>query len=81
VAHAASAARLASHQAQGSSDASLRLFTLSLTIRSNTLITRRPHQGRGMNVRRPIHAFDDGMPKASNTEVTSQTKTTKLKAA
>jgi hypothetical protein len=33
-----------------------------------------------MNERTPIRAFTDGMPKTSNTKVTSQTKTTKLKA-
>ena len=43
--------------------------------------TRRPHQGRGMNRRTPSRAFTDGMPKTSNTEVTSQTKTAKLKVA
>ena len=43
--------------------------------------TKRPHQGRGMNGRTPIHAFTEGIPKTSNTEVTSQTKTAKLKAA
>ncbi len=43
--------------------------------------TKRPHQGRGMNGRTPIRAFTEGMPKTSNTEVTSQTKTAKLKAA
>jgi hypothetical protein len=43
--------------------------------------TRRPHQGRGMNGRTPSRAFTDGMPKTSNTEVTTQTKTAKLKAA
>jgi hypothetical protein len=36
--------------------------------------TKRPHQGRGMNGRTPIRAFTEGMPKTSNTEVTSQTK-------
>jgi hypothetical protein len=40
--------------------------------------TKRPHQGRGMNGCSPIRAFTEGMPKASNTEVTSQTKTAKL---
>jgi hypothetical protein len=34
-----------------------------------------------MNGRTPIRAFTEGKPKTSNTEVTSQTKTTKLKAA
>ncbi|MFM7688664.1 MAG: integrase core domain-containing protein, partial [Alphaproteobacteria bacterium] len=43
--------------------------------------TKRPHQGRGMNGRTPIRAFTEGMPKTSNTEVTSQTKTARLKAA
>jgi hypothetical protein len=43
--------------------------------------TKRPHQGRGMNGRTPICAFTASMPKTSNTEVTSQTKTAKLKAA
>ena len=43
--------------------------------------TKRPHQGRGMNGRTPIRAFTVGMPKTSNTEVTSQTKTVRLKAA
>ena len=43
--------------------------------------TKRPHQGRGMNGRTPIRAFTEGMLKTSNTEVTSQTKTAKLKAA
>jgi hypothetical protein len=43
--------------------------------------TRRPHQERGMNGRTPIRAFTEGIPKTSNTEVTSQTKTAKLKAA
>ena len=43
--------------------------------------TKRPHQGRGMNGRTPIRAFTEGMPKTSNTEVTSQTKTAKLKVA
>ena len=43
--------------------------------------TKRPHQGRGMNGRTPIRAFTEGMPKPSNTEVTSQTKTAKFKAA
>jgi hypothetical protein len=43
--------------------------------------TRHPHQGRGMNGRTPIHAFTGALPKTSNTEVTSQTKTAKLKAA
>jgi hypothetical protein len=43
--------------------------------------TKRLHQGRGMNGRTPIRAFTEGMPKTSNTEVTSQTKTAKLKAA
>ncbi len=43
--------------------------------------TGRPHQGRGMNGRTPFRAFTGGMPKTSNTEVTSQTKTAKLKAA
>jgi len=43
--------------------------------------TKRPHQGRGMNGRTPIRAFTEGMPKTSNTEVTSKTKAAKLKAA
>ncbi len=43
--------------------------------------TRRPHQGRGMNGRTPIRALNGGMPKISNTEVTSQTKTAKTKAS
>ena len=43
--------------------------------------TKRPHQERGMNGRTPIRAFTEGMPKTSNTEVTSQTKNAKLKAA
>ena len=43
--------------------------------------TKRPHQGRGMNGRTPIRAFTEGMPKTTNTEVTSQTKTVRLKAA
>jgi transposase InsO family protein len=43
--------------------------------------TKRLHQGRGMNGRTPIRAFTEGMPKTSNTEVTSQTKTAELKAA
>ncbi len=43
--------------------------------------TKQPHQGRGMNGRTPIRAFTEGMPKTSNTEVTSQTKTAKLKVA
>jgi hypothetical protein len=34
-----------------------------------------------MDGRTPIRAFTDGMPTTSNTEVTSQTKTTELKAA
>jgi hypothetical protein len=34
-----------------------------------------------MNGRTPIRAFTDGMLKSSDTEVTSQTKTAKLKAA
>ncbi len=34
-----------------------------------------------MNERTPIRAFIEFMPKTSNTEVTSQTKTAKLKAA
>jgi hypothetical protein len=34
-----------------------------------------------MNGRTPIRAFTDGMATTSNTEVTSQTKTAKLKAA
>jgi transposase InsO family protein len=38
-------------------------------------------EGRGMNGRMPIRAFTERTPKTSNTEVTSQTKTTKLKAA
>jgi hypothetical protein len=42
---------------------------------------KRPHQGRGMNGRTPIRAVTEGMPKTSNTEVTSQTKTARLKAA
>ena len=42
--------------------------------------TRRLDQGHGMNGRTPVRAFNDGMPKTSNTEVTSQTKTAKLKA-
>ena len=42
--------------------------------------TRRPHQGSGMNGRSPSRAFNGGMPRATNTEVTSQTKTAKLKA-
>jgi transposase InsO family protein len=46
-----------------------------------TYNTKRPHQGRGMNGRTPIRAFTEGIPKTSNTEVTSQTKTAKLKAA
>ncbi len=41
--------------------------------------TKRPHQGRGMNGRTPIRAVTEGMPKTSNKEVTSQTKTAKLK--
>jgi hypothetical protein len=41
----------------------------------------RPHHGRGMNGRSPIRAFTEGMPKTSNREVTSQTKTAKLKVA
>jgi hypothetical protein len=43
--------------------------------------TRTSHQALGMYGRTPIRAFTDGMPKTSNTEVTSQTKTAKLKAA
>jgi hypothetical protein len=43
--------------------------------------TRRIHQGGGMNGRTPIRAFTEGMRKTINTVVTSQTKTTKLKAA
>jgi transposase InsO family protein len=43
--------------------------------------TRQPSHRRGMNWRTPIRAFTAGMPKTSNTEVTSQTKTAKLKAA
>jgi transcriptional regulator with XRE-family HTH domain len=43
--------------------------------------TRRSHQGRGMNGRTPIGAFIEGMPKTNNTEVTSETKTIKLKVA
>ena len=43
--------------------------------------TKRHHQGRGMNGRTPIRAFTEGMPKTSNTEVTSQTKTAKPKTA
>ena len=42
---------------------------------------KRPHQGRGMNGRTPIRAVTEGMPKTSNTEVTSQTKTVRIKAA
>ena len=42
---------------------------------------RWPHQRRGMNGRTPIRAFTGGMPKTSNTEVTSQTTTAKLKAS
>jgi hypothetical protein len=34
-----------------------------------------------MHGRTPIRAFTEGMPKTSNTEVNSQTKTAKLKAA
>jgi hypothetical protein len=34
-----------------------------------------------MNGRTPIRAFNDGIPKTSNMEMTSQTKTTKLKVA
>ena len=34
-----------------------------------------------MNGRKPILAFTEGMPKISNTAVTSQAKTAKLKAA
>jgi hypothetical protein len=41
----------------------------------------RPHQERVMNGRTPIRAFTGGMPKTSNTEVTSQTTTAKLKAS
>ena len=36
---------------------------------------------RGINDRMSIRAFNDGMPKTNNTEVTSQTKIAKLKAA
>ena len=43
--------------------------------------TRRPDKALGMYGRTPIRAFTDGMPKTSNTEVTSQTKTAKLRAA
>jgi hypothetical protein len=43
--------------------------------------TKRPHQGRGINGRTPIRAFTEGMPKTSNTEVTSQTKTAEINAA
>ncbi len=71
------------------SGASLKLLTLvarkGLQVVLNDCLegykTRRPHQGRGMNGRTPIRAFTDDMPKTSNTEVTSQTKTAKLKAA
>jgi hypothetical protein len=38
--HAATASRLASRQAQGSSDARLRLFTFPLTICSNTSVSQ-----------------------------------------
>jgi hypothetical protein len=34
-----------------------------------------------MDGRTPMRAFIEGMPKTSNTEVTSHTKTAKLKAA
>jgi hypothetical protein len=34
-----------------------------------------------MNGRTPIRAFTEGMTKPTNTEVNSQTKTAKLKAA
>ena len=43
--------------------------------------TKRPHQGRGMNGRTPIRAVAEGVPKTSTTQVTSQTKTAKPKAA
>ncbi len=43
--------------------------------------TRRPHQGRGINGRTPSRTFNDGVPKTSDTEVTSQAKTARLKAA
>ena len=43
--------------------------------------TKRPHQERGMNGRTPIRAFTEGMPKTNHTQVTSQAKTAKLKAA
>jgi len=39
----------------------------------NTML---PHQGR-----KPIRAFTEGMPKTSNTALTSQTKTANCKAA
>ena len=38
-------------------------------------------EGRLMNGRKPIRSFTEGMSKTSNAEVTSQTKTAKLKAA
>ncbi len=49
--------------------------------RPRELQDQRRHHGRGMNGRTPIRAFTEGMPKPSNTEVTSQTKTAKFKAA
>ena len=43
--------------------------------------TKRPHQGRNMNGRTPIHAFNQGLPKPGQKEVTANTKQPKLIAA
>jgi hypothetical protein len=43
--------------------------------------TMRPLQRSGMNGRTPIRAFSEAMRKPIDTEVNSQTKTAKLKAA
>ncbi|MCA3646216.1 MAG: hypothetical protein IOC54_07615 [Methylobacterium sp.] len=43
--------------------------------------TRRPHQRRGMNGRTPAQAFIEGLPNASQQEVTARPKQTKLKTA
>ncbi|MCA3632589.1 MAG: transposase [Methylobacterium sp.] len=43
--------------------------------------TRRPHQRRGMNGRTPAQAFIEGLPNASQQEVTARPKQTKHKTA
>lgn len=43
--------------------------------------TKRPHQGRNMNGRTPIQAFNQGLPKSGQKEVTANTKQPKLIAA